>query len=405
MLILMALLVFLRLRVDSKDVGLWLAGLGFVFLEGVAADSYRSSAKAQLVSHAVALSAYVLGGVTFAWAARKDSFPLKPYLSFCVVTALPLLVLSTLYGMGSHRRGFYVWTLVASLLLSLSCTAVFLRSVRTIAVALGLQVLLWAPMLWLAERSGFRELVYWGLGCEYLLVAVALWDMMKRSRIGGIIMVAGFVFWSLCLFTHPYVRPNSVAAGVNDQVWTLQKFFVTIGLLLVLLDEQGRRNRELALHDSLTGLPNRRLMEDRLSQAMERSERYGTKFAVFEIDLNGFKAVNDAAGHHRGNEVLREVARRLGREVRAADTLARCGGDEFTVIVNNVSGREVCELIARKLRTSLEDLAPEVPGVLSGSVGYALYPEDAINAAVLQQIADQRMYAEKRAVRDASLVD
>lgn len=407
MLVLMLVLVFLRRRSDSKDVTLWLVGLCFIFVEAVASDAYRFTPVKHAASHSIALVAYILAGLTFAWAARKDNVRVRDFLFFCVATGVPLVGLATLYGMGVKVRPYYVGLVVAGIVLDLICTVVFLRTVRFIALVLVLQTLLWVPMFWLARTGNLRGLTYWGLGYLYLLVAAALWGVMKRSRIGGAVMVAGFVLYSLCLFTHPYLPPNSMADQLNDQVWTLQKFFVTIGLLLVLLDEQNRRNEGLALQDALTGLPNRRLFDDRMGQAIERCERFGTQFAVFTIDLDGFKAVNDALGHRKGDEVLREAASRLSRVVRSADTLARCGGDEFSVITNDITDPIVCERIAEQLRRSLvgfgDNFETGVAVTLSCSVGYALYPRDARDATQLQEIADRRMYVAKRAAKEAKM--
>ncbi|MCU1320411.1 MAG: diguanylate cyclase [Acidobacteriaceae bacterium] len=403
MLVLMVVLIFLRRRSEAKDVTLWLVGLCFIFVEAIASDLYRFTSLFHAPSHSIALDSYVLAGLTFAWAARKDSVRPKAYLSFCLAMIVPLFAITTLYGLNLHQRYAYLSLVVTGIALGLACTVVFLRDVRLIGTVLAVQIVTWGPMFWLAGRSGYREMTYWGMGCLYMLVAVALWGVMTRSRIGGSVMVAGFVLWSLCLFTHPYVGGNPVIAVLNDEVWTLQKFFVTIGLLLVLLDEQSLRNRELALHDPLTGLPNRRLFDDRISQSIKRSARYRTRFAIFTIDLNSFKAVNDLLGHRRGDEVLCEAANCLNTVVRAADTLARCGGDEFTVIVNDVSNRQICDLIAGQLRSSLEGASTGLPFKLSGSVGYAMYPDDAVDSTLLQEIADRRMYENKHAVQGAAV--
>ena len=407
MLVLMLVLVFLRRRSDAKDVTLWLVGLCFIFVEAVASDAYRFTPVKHAASHSIALVAYILAGLTFAWAARKDSVRVRDFQFFCVATGVPLMGLATLYGMGVKVSQYYLGLIVAGILLHLVCTVVFLITARFMALVLLLQALLWGPMIWMVKISNFRGLTYWGLGFLYLLVAAALWGVMKRSRIGGVVMVSGFVLYALCLFTHPYLPSNSMADLLNEQIWTLQKFFVTIGLLLVLLDEQGQRNEGLALQDALTGLPNRRLFDDRMGQAIERCERFGTQFAVFAIDLDGFKAVNDALGHRKGDEVLREAANRLNRVVRSADTLARCGGDEFSAITNDISDPTVCDRIAEQLSKSLAGLGDSVgrdlPVKLSCSVGYALYPRDARDATQLLEVADRQMYAAKRAAKEIKL--
>ena len=139
-------------------------------------------------------------------------------------------------------------------------------------------------------------------------------------------------------------------------------------------------------------------------QAVERSRRSGLSAAVFAIDLNGFKAINDTLGHHTGDVVLMRVADRLKRSIRGADTVARCGGDEFLVIVNDLARAESCAQIAQTLRSGIESVT--IPGYeqtgarplkLGGSIGFALYPEEATDEAALCELADQRMYDEKQA--------
>ena len=123
---------------------------------------------------------------------------------------------------------------------------------------------------------------------------------------------------------------------IDSAIRNLPKFIIAIGILLTFLEEEIGRTEHLALHDALTGLPNRRLLEDRMVNMLERAERNHTRAAILVVDLDGFKQINDSHGHAVGDEFLREVAVRLGRVVRRADTLARSGGDEFTVLVSDI---------------------------------------------------------------------
>src|SRR6185437_13014505 len=101
-----------------------------------------------------------------------------------------------------------------------------------------------------------------------------------------------------------------------------------------------------ALTDDLTGLPNRRLLSDRLSQVLEMAKRDGRIIALLYLDLDGFKLVNDSLGHSVGDTLLAEVARRLGARIRKSDTLARLGGDEFTVVLTKLNSPEEAALVA-----------------------------------------------------------
>ena len=153
---------------------------------------------------------------------------------------------------------------------------------------------------------------------------------------------------------------------------------------------------QLALHDTLTGLPNRILLADRISQAMNKVAEQGGCFSLMFIDLDGFKPVNDAFGHHLGDRLLREVALRLREQLRSQDTLARIGGDEFVLLVRllepddapQVAARQV-SLLSRAFRVDEHEL------LISASVGIAMYPGNGLTAEELLMNADAAMYHAK----------
>ena len=155
---------------------------------------------------------------------------------------------------------------------------------------------------------------------------------------------------------------------------------------------------QLALHDTLTGLPNRILLADRIGQAMSKVAEQGGCFSLMFIDLDGFKPVNDAFGHHLGDRLLREVALRLREQLRSQDTLARIGGDEFVLLVRllepddapQVAARQV-GLLSRAFRVDEHEL------LISASVGIALYPGNGLTAEELLMNADAAMYHAKGA--------
>jgi ammonium transporter, Amt family len=149
--------------------------------------------------------------------------------------------------------------------------------------------------------------------------------------------------------------------------------------------------------DTITGLPNRRLFLDRLSQALSQAPRAGTKVGLMFLDLDRFKAVNDTLGHKAGDDLLCEVARRLRTCVRSSDTVARLAGDEFTIIAGNLKDAQVLAPIARKITQALA--APMVldgsEACISGSVGIAIYPDDGTDADALMRNADAALYHAK----------
>ncbi|HEX4881775.1 MAG TPA: EAL domain-containing protein [Porticoccaceae bacterium] len=165
---------------------------------------------------------------------------------------------------------------------------------------------------------------------------------------------------------------------------------------------------QLAFHDSLTGLANRRLFLDRLAQASRQAQRSGLSGAVLFVDLDRFKLLNDSLGHAAGDALLREVARRCEDAVREADTVARLGGDEFVILVTDLGSDESqvthnAERIANKLHTRLDTEYPlgDHAYHLSASIGIALFPRDGENAEELLRHADVAMYQVKQRGRNA----
>ena len=157
----------------------------------------------------------------------------------------------------------------------------------------------------------------------------------------------------------------------------------------------------LAHHDALTGLPNRRMFEQRLAQALELSRRSGRDCALLFVDLDDFKAINDGRGHAVGDLVLQAVARTIVGAVRQADTVARLAGDEFTVLCENVDSEDAALQIAAKLEQAFEsplDIEGQ-PFPVRASIGVSLFPRDAHDAHTLLASADAAMYRIKQSRR------
>jgi diguanylate cyclase (GGDEF)-like protein/PAS domain S-box-containing protein len=157
--------------------------------------------------------------------------------------------------------------------------------------------------------------------------------------------------------------------------------------------------RRQALHDGLTGLPNRTLLNDRMRQALQHSQTTSEPVALLLMDLDQFKEVNDALGHDHGDRLLIEMSRRLQRVLREIDTIARLGGDEFAVLLTINADERGALAVAARVRESLEEPF-QLGGIsvqTSASIGVALYPDHAVEAETLAQRADVAMYTAKRA--------
>ncbi len=185
---------------------------------------------------------------------------------------------------------------------------------------------------------------------------------------------------------------------IGDQGKVLGFFAVTTDITEHKLTEE--RIQGVAHHDSLTGLSNRLLFNDRLNQAISLAKRDSRQFALLYLDLDRFKPVNDALGHAAGDDLLQAVAARIRHQVRESDTVARVGGDEFAVILPDIARREEAETVARKIIAAVAtpfQLGSQKQSVdIGASIGIAIYPTDAQDIDALVKAADAAMYKAKQ---------
>lgn len=200
----------------------------------------------------------------------------------------------------------------------------------------------------------------------------------------------------------------ALAAGARDFIMKPYDFAeldirirntIEVRLLYKAVNENRRLQERYALHDVLTGLPNRRLLMDRLASAMEHSRRYGHLMAVMYMDLDGFKQVNDLHGHVEGDRLLICVADRLREIVRQEDTVARIGGDEFVLVFSEVTKLEDVIRLAKEMLRTLKMPFELGHGVaeIGASAGIAFYPVDGTTAEQLLSCADAALYKAKAA--------
>ena len=185
----------------------------------------------------------------------------------------------------------------------------------------------------------------------------------------------------------------SSASGADGEVLTFIAVFTDLSRLL----EEEKRLAHLAHHDSLTDLPNRLLLEERLEQTLTQARRFGLPFTLIFIDLDRFKEVNDCHGHQAGDFVLKEVARRLSAAVREVDTVARLGGDEFVILAPGLVGdADIGGFCAKVIDTLARPIALGALVVdIGGSLGCAEFPRHGEEASVLLGHADAAMYRAK----------
>jgi diguanylate cyclase (GGDEF)-like protein len=165
-----------------------------------------------------------------------------------------------------------------------------------------------------------------------------------------------------------------------------------------LLYEAAMKLEKIANYDTLTGLPNRRYFFERLEKVTEESTKHSRNAAIVFIDLDGFKAINDTFGHEIGDGVLTTVGDRLMKCLRKTDFVARIGGDEFAIIIEDIEEMKHAENLAHKIHTQLQEIMyiDNVECSVNASIGIALYPESGSTGEILLRNADFAMYEIKR---------
>lgn len=325
-----------------------------------------------------------------------------------------LMAASTLYITVVRLAPGEYWMLtVAAALLGLCPMTVMLFSARRdnhplrwvlviIFVALSIYLLNFQNQPGIGPGSDAEVARHTVLFAVFIACFVLFSYTYRRASAGAFITMAGFFCWAMSFIVMPLIRVHFPLAHIEKEVGDLPKFVVAVGMLLILLEDQIEHNKFLALHDVLTALPNRRLFQDRLAGALERARRSNSQAALLVVDLDHFKQVNDTLGHHVGDLLLVRVGAICSGRVRRSDTVARTGGDEFSVILEAPASREDAEHVGHSLIQLLkEPLQLDDHTVRIGaSVGMAIFPDDAFEMESLCIAADQRMYAAKHASAD-----
>ncbi len=234
--------------------------------------------------------------------------------------------------------------------------------------------------LWVIVGNGLRFGVRYLLSATVIAVVFLSFAMMHSD------------FWRLYL---------GLSSGLVIGLAILPLFYV------VILRELEATNKKLqeqidvtafaATHDSLTGLPNRFLFMDRLVQAIDRSKRNKSRFAILFIDLDKFKHINDTLGHALGDDVLQNIASRLRDVLRDSDSVARLGGDEFIVLLSDLTSRQNAQQAAQRI-VKIFNVPFNLKGhklMVTGSVGISIFPDDAEDIDKLINCSDVAMYKAK----------
>jgi diguanylate cyclase (GGDEF)-like protein len=401
----------------SQRLRLWVAGLALIQAEAVARFFYTLptvTGSHHLFAHAAALDCYFLAGVVFLRSSGTSASRVAAGRWYLLLSAVPHLVLLTCYGMDVRPAAIYVSTAAAGVVLT---PVIALRFGKTRGEALA-QSAMWLLLLGAACDS-HRLAAYLSLTLIYGITAAAFALRLNRNSRGRVVVAASFAMWAACFVLHPWLAEHHASwVPMLSQVWDLQRYLVTFGVLIYALEERVAVNEYLALHDALTGLANRNLFENRLQAALARARRRGTRVLLLNLDMSGFKAVNDCCGHPAGDQLLRQIAQRLRTATRESDTVARLGGDEFSLILEDVDAGLLglarpdsvavrCEALVAKFREAVE-ARPFLLAVAGGervlpmevAIGSATFPDDADTVQELHRQSDESMYRDKRRLRE-----
>jgi diguanylate cyclase (GGDEF)-like protein len=385
----------------TERLHLWLAGWILVLVHFAANFPVVRQGTWSRIIDAVSLDCLLLAGIAFLVSVSIVASNARRQALLSAVIAIPTLAFinSSVWEVSNH--GYYYALIAVGLVAPCALFCVYYGRVTWYALGVfAASAVVAASVAWSVAKGSPDVGIDFILAGVYFCAAGLFWRRYRRGTAGVLTTVIGFVLWGAVFPTGVLLFFFAPNAKVESEVWNIPKYLVAVGMILILLEDQIETSKYLAYHDDLTGLPNRRLLDDRLERALALAERGRSKVAVLLLDLNRFKEVNDNFGHRVGDLALREVVSRLTGRIRASDTLARSGGDEFTVVASVADAQE-----AAALGCALES-AVSAPMYVEGqamhiglSVGVALFPDDGRNPDRLHAAADQAMYAAKRASR------
>ena len=395
-------------RSQSPVSGIWLTGWVMIVLHFAAFIAAPLDAPWGLMATFIGFASLAWAGLLFTWA----SVPYRQESTNAWMLAI-LLAANTLYIGIIVMIPDAMWALVPAailfgavpLALTLIALPRFNHPLRWTLVALYSALSIFLLVFQHHPGNGADLALNAVFFTVFFTCCLHFWHAYRNPSAGAFITIAGFFAWASVFVVAPCIGFLWPQARVEREVWNLPKYIVAVGMILLQLEEQLEHNRHLALHDELTGLPNRRLFQDRLASALERARRSGSQTALLLIDLNEFKQVNDTVGHHIGDLLLKRVGNVFSGRVRRSDTVARTGGDEFSIILEEPTTREEAEKVGESLIRLLEKpFELEGHSVRVGaSVGIAIFPNDAPAAESLRIAADLRMYKAKNTSRKMDL--
>jgi diguanylate cyclase len=407
-LIALAILVGVFWAISRKDANerlhLWLAGWFLVLMHFVAQFLSPANGPENKFLTAAELDFLMLASIAFVISVSSIATTWRRQVLMAITIAIPCLAYTNavIWDVTSHP---YYYAVIA--VGGLAPIAIFWRfhnksDLYTVAV-LTLTAATVMAAFWTVAKGQVDLGISVILTVLYLAAGFLYWKHHTRTTAGVLTTVFGFVLWGLVFPVGILFDTYFPSVQVESEIWNIPKYLVAVGMILTLLEHQIERSNHLAYHDDLTGLPNRRLLDDRLDQAIAHARRVGSKVAVLLLDLDHFKEVNDTFGHRVGDMTLQAVVAQLTDRIRSSDTLARSGGDEFTVVSEVPDAHGAAALMAALDSALANPVNIQGVQVRTGlSIGLALYPDDGSDPDQLHAAADKAMYIAKRAARSSA---
>ena len=387
---LIVLLTILERRHKRMRIRVCILALAIVFFDELVWLLPNAETTLRTFTHTTRLIGQVLAGLSFLFYEAQPSSRFTRLQRFVLHNAPTLVLLQVLYGLNVRSALPYVLCALAAILIQV----VLHGRERSLTWYMASLPALWVGVALFALAGDFRTAAYFACGCIFAAATRNFWVQLENAYVGRAVVTVSLLLWAASLLVHPWVMAHRQWTALAEQTWAMQKFIVTFGMVVVLFEEESREHEHLSQHDNLTGLANRR----RLQQTLHADIAHG-RASVLLIDLDGFKQVNDVYGHAAGDAVLQEIARRLEELCEPGDIIARVGGDEFILASrHDLKGRQnaVLDTIARNIELPGGSLAR-----VTGSVGLANYPADAPGGngsdavSTLLNVADLRMYTSK----------
>ncbi|MEO6803083.1 MAG: GGDEF domain-containing protein [Granulicella sp.] len=382
-------------RRAGQYTDVWFFGWAFLLIHYAVLLVPQKTGFAQVMWELLAVWSTELCALCFLWAASNGR-PSRFNRIFVLELGVPVLLQS---GLSFLWPGEVVLRSAAALLFLLPGIHLLMRrKYRTTPFEVLASVFALLGLVLVVFRAIDSYLVV-GIVLGMIFVSAAYFTFVRAATVtlGVVLMIVGLVLWGITcpLQSIGVLDPMSI---LPRGLMELPRYVLAAGMILSFLDEYVTRQERLALHDPLTGLPNRRLFEERMDEAIAESARTGTPVACLVIDVDKFKYINDTFGHPVGDGLLQALAKRLSWNLGPRDMLARTGGDEFTAVIVEAADEYHVRFIAGAMMAagcvpvSIKQHSIDV----HISIGIALSPQDADGSNELHKAADDAMYRAKR---------